>query len=264
VLYNQAYQRRAQDAPRARVVHGINAATMAALRGDLSTGAAHRRRECATCAQRDGPTSAAARAIGARPPRRAALILGDVRVGRAALRAGAGVARPRFGDVSSTRGRRAARAHLPSIASTWTRCCAIPPVVIFSGHMIDRADRRVPRFPRRSRPRCRDPSANASPRSRPLAAYGSAACGADLLCLEVAREIGLRDAHRAAVSARRLPRDQRRLRRRRLGRALRGALAAADSVTVDADISRAAARRVRLRELILTGLVRCARRPRPR
>jgi class 3 adenylate cyclase len=56
--------------------------------------------------------------------------------------------------------------------------------------MIDQPGRPLPRFPAALEAAVRDRLRAALARIAPLAVYGSAACGVDLLCLELAREFG--------------------------------------------------------------------------
>jgi hypothetical protein len=192
-LYARAFDdaRRAGAAADALYV-GINAATMAVLKGDLARG-----REIAQQVQ----------AIGTRWPEHgaqpqpdywqaatlgeAALILGDsaaaaLHYGRAAALAG-----KRFGDISSTRRQaRLLAAHLPGDGSAAADALRVPPVLVFTGHMVDRPERPTPRFPIESEAMVRDAIRARMTTRQPVAAYGSAACGADILCLELARELG--------------------------------------------------------------------------
>jgi len=171
---------------------GINAATMAVLKGDLARG-----REIARQVQSLlGPVPA----HGPQPPLdywqqatlgEAALILGDtaaaaLHYGRAAALAG-----KRFGDISSTRRQaRLLAAHLPGDCAAAAAALRIPPVLVFTGHMIDLPDRPAPRFPAASEPAIRWAIHSRLAALQPVAAYGAAACGADILCLELARELG--------------------------------------------------------------------------
>ena len=192
-LYAQAFDnaRRAGAAADALYV-GINAATMAVLKGDLAHG-----REIAHHVQAIGTRLPE---YGTQPPLdywqaatlgEAALILGDtaaaaLHYGRAATLAGA-----RFGDISSTRRQaRLLAAHLPGNSAAAAAALRVPPVLIFTGHMIDQPERPTPRFPTASEAVVRDVIRTRLTALQPVAAYGSAACGADILCLELARELG--------------------------------------------------------------------------
>jgi class 3 adenylate cyclase len=66
----------------------------------------------------------------------------------------------------------------------------IPPVVVYTGHMIDAPGRAVPRFPAEREGAVRDQVRAFLEQIQPVAAYGSAACGADILCLECVQELG--------------------------------------------------------------------------
>jgi tetratricopeptide (TPR) repeat protein len=63
-------------------------------------------------------------------------------------------------------------------------------VVAFAGHMIDAADRTVPRFPAALAPAVHDALRDHLQRLHKPIVYTSAACGADLLCIEAALELG--------------------------------------------------------------------------
>jgi hypothetical protein len=66
----------------------------------------------------------------------------------------------------------------------------IPPVAVFSGHMIDGPKRKVPRFPAKAESAVAAALREQLAALNPSAAYASAACGGDLLFLEAARERG--------------------------------------------------------------------------
>jgi class 3 adenylate cyclase/tetratricopeptide (TPR) repeat protein len=60
----------------------------------------------------------------------------------------------------------------------------IPPVMAFSGHMIDHPSRKTPRFPPELEPRVREAIRQALEQVNPGIGYSSAACGSDILFLE--------------------------------------------------------------------------------
>ena len=193
-LYAQAFDdaRRdgAQDA--ARYV-GINAAAMAVLKGDMARGREIAQQVRELCDPE--PTAPASQ----QPPDywqqatlgEAALILGDAAAAATHYARAVALAGTRFGDISSTRRQaRLLAAHLPGHGDAAIAPLQIPPVLIFTGHLIDRPERPVPRFPAAIEAGLREAIAARMSALRPLAAYGSAACGADLLCLEIARELG--------------------------------------------------------------------------
>ena len=115
----------------------------------------------------------------------AALILRDWREAEDRYREAAVVGGQRFGDFASTR--RNARLILRRLDAdsacidTWLW---IPPVVVFVGHLIDDADREVPRFPPWLEPAVRMAICEQLQEIRAGFGYASAACGADILFLE--------------------------------------------------------------------------------
>ena len=236
---------------------GINAATMAVLMGDLvrARGIASDVREvCARDAAQAGgsaPSHWREASLG-----EAALILGDAKAADRHYAEAVRLAGGRHGDVSSTR--RQARllvAHLPPAGFAPEEVLRIPPVVVFTGNMIDQPDRPSPRFSRAMEPAVRAALRERLTAIAPLAAYGSAACGADLLCLEIARELG-GETHVV------LPFPPAEFRRASVdfaagdwGERFDRALAAADSVTVASDHrASGSAATFEYANLILTGL----------
>jgi hypothetical protein len=192
-LYERAYaSSRQQGAAAGAYYTGINAATVAVLRGELEEArwiAAEVTDVCngAVSATADESTEYWRQAtLG-----EAAMILGDA--GRAARHyaAAMALARGRYGDLSSTRRQaRLLAAHLPVDDEWLDEALSIPPVLVFTGHMIDREGRDSPRFPAGLESVVRPVVRDSIAAMRPLAAYGSAACGADILCLEAVRELG--------------------------------------------------------------------------
>jgi class 3 adenylate cyclase len=67
---------------------------------------------------------------------------------------------------------------------------SVPPVLVYAGHMIDQPDREDPRFPASLESAVGKQIRSKLERIKPVAAYGSAACGADILCLEAIRDLG--------------------------------------------------------------------------
>jgi tetratricopeptide (TPR) repeat protein len=171
---------------------GINAATMAVFLDDAGKAreiAARVRDICAAEARKDLSPDAAywvQATMG-----EAALILGDMKEAAALYRKAATLSDAHYGDMATTR-RQAARLleHL-GLEGTWLNDTLVaPPVLVFSGHMIDRPDRPAPRFPPDSEPAIAETVHSRLAEVRPVAVYGSAACGADILCLEAARDLG--------------------------------------------------------------------------
>lgn len=189
--------RRGFDAARERREHagayyaGINAATVAVLMGDLSTGQSIAHDVIASC---EGVDAAAQDAV-ARYWREAtlgeaALILGQSDAAATHYARAVALADGRFGDLGSTRRQaRLLAAHLPQ-GDAALSVLRIPPVLVFTGNMIDAPGREAPRFPPELEEKVRDELRVRLAQLSPMAAYGSAACGADILFLEAMRERG--------------------------------------------------------------------------
>ena len=236
---------------------GINAATAAVLRGDLARAREHAAevRDICLAATDDSHSSRYWRqaTLG-----EASLILGDTQSAIAHYVRAAGIARGRVGDLSSTR--RQARlllSSLPQASDEITRALRIPPVAIFTGHMIDAPDRASPRFPPSLEAVVREAIRAHMARLAPVAVYGSAACGADLLCLEAAMELGI-ETHIVLPFP---PADFRRLsvdfRPGDWGERFERAIARAGSVTVTSDhYARGSTATFDYANLVLTGMGR--------
>lgn len=171
---------------------GINAATTALLLGqsDAASLAEQVRLACRALVEADP----------GRPDRywllatlgEACLVLGQTDDAERWYRQAVNIATDRLGDRVSTR--RNARLILQQLGrdTAWLDACfAIPRVVVFAGHLIDRPERSRPRFP---------PALEASvaravrDRLATLGAgfgYASAACGGDLIFLEALGETGV-------------------------------------------------------------------------
>lgn len=192
-LYEQAYSASLQRGSSAGAYYtGINAATVAVLRGQLDEArwlAAEVHRICHQAAGSD-PQSAAEywrqATLG-----EAALILGDAPAAARHYASAMALAQDRYGDLSTTRRQaRLLAAHLP-IDDAWLgEVLRIPPVLVFTGNMVDQVARATPRFPASLEPAVARAIDHAISAICPLAAYGSAACGADILCLERVHALG--------------------------------------------------------------------------
>lgn len=171
---------------------GINAATMAFLRGDTRTAhqiAADVEELCETALQEC--ESDAARYWPQATLGEAALILGDNEKAKRRYEKAASFAGTQFGNLSSSRHQaRLLLAHQGKSTAWIDDAMRVPPVLIYTGHMIDAPGRPQKRF---------DPSMENAVRKDiearlqalgPVAAYGSAACGADILCLECVHKLG--------------------------------------------------------------------------
>ena len=254
-LYERAYRSaRSEDAAAASYT-GINAATMAVLMGDLDRARAIATDVREMCQRIDGDHD---RYWKEATLGEAALILGDARSAAAHYAGAARLAKRRYGDVSTTRRQaRLLAAHLPGVEGDVTAALKIPPVLVFTGHMIDRPDRPDSRFPALREGAVRDAIRERLGAIAPLAVYGSAACGADILCLELARELGIEThvvlpfppAEFCPVSVDFAPGDW----RARFDRVL----TAADSVTITSDHhARGSAATFEYANLVLTGMGR--------
>jgi hypothetical protein len=186
-LYEQAYSNSLQRGTRDGALYtGINAATVAVLRGQLDEArwlAADVHRICTEAGGGD-PLSEAEywrqATLG-----EAALILGDAPAAARHYANAMELARDRYGDLSTTRRQaRLLARHLPVDDAWLGEVLRIPPVLVFTGNMIDQPGRPMPRFPASLESTVAAAIERAVAKVRPLAAYGSAACGADILCLE--------------------------------------------------------------------------------
>jgi class 3 adenylate cyclase len=193
-IYSAGYQESLQhDAVADGYYTGINAATMALLRGDSANA-----RQIAT--QVEALCERAIREFGDDPAdvywpqatlAEAALIRGERDEAQVRYAAAAALAGKHYGDLSSTR--RQARLLLEHLgeSSAWLdEAMRLPPVVVYTGHMIDAPGRYEPRFPPALESAVRADIRARLERLGPIAAYGSAACGADILCLECMAELG--------------------------------------------------------------------------
>lgn len=192
-LYGQAYasSRRRGEAAGAYYT-GINAATVAVLRGELDEARWMAAEVVDICAAASGvvPDSASEywreATLG-----EAALILGDAPLAARHYAAAMTLAQGRYGDLSTTRRQsRLLAQHLPIDDEWLDEALSIPPVLVFTGHMVDQAGRGTSRFPASLEGAVQPAIQEAIAAMRPLAAYGSAACGADILCLEAVRALG--------------------------------------------------------------------------
>jgi len=234
---------------------GINAATMAVLKGQLTRARGIARDVRGICERAAGGDDSSVywreATLG-----EASLILGDTDAAAAHYTRAAALAGNRFGDLSSTRRQfRLLSSCLPGVAAACAASLRIPPVLVFTGNMIDRPDRSAPRFPPTIEAAVRAAVTERLAALRPLAAYGSAACGADILCLEAAREHGCEthvvlpfppaEFRHASVD----------FARGDWGERFERALAAADSVTIASDHrASGSAATYEYANLILTGM----------
>ena len=164
---------------------GINAATLSLLTGEAERARALAREVRALCRREldrspEGPSYWLHATLA-----EAALLLGERAEAEEQYRLAAARAGARYADLSTTRHQaRLVLAERGEDVSWLEEILQVPPLVVCVGHMIDRPQRAVPRFPtelegavaRALRERLR--------RVRPGAGYASAACGTDILFLE--------------------------------------------------------------------------------
>jgi class 3 adenylate cyclase len=171
---------------------GINAATLAFLRGDRDSAMAIASDVDDLCVQALERSDTPARCYWPLATRaEAALILGDLDAARERYAAAARLAGAHYGNLSTTRHQaRLLLAHRNESADWLDDVMRVPPVLVFTGHMIDAPGRAVPRFEPSMEAEVADAILARVKKMRPGAAYGSAACGADILCLEAVLEVG--------------------------------------------------------------------------
>ncbi len=119
----------------------------------------------------------------------ASLVLGERGAAEDWYARAAATSRARLADLASTR--RNARLllhHLGADTATVDACFAIPRVVVFAGHLIDRPGRSAPRFPTSLEPAVRDAIRSRIASAGAGIGVSSAACGGDLIFLECLAE----------------------------------------------------------------------------
>jgi class 3 adenylate cyclase len=256
-IYYQAYEVAQRGAVASAAGYtGINAATIAVLQDDLA------------CARR---IAAEVRDLYRRAPGdpsaandywlqatlgEAALILGDEAESTACYARAANLATGSFGNLASSRRQVLLLANcLPGPSARILAILKIPPVVMYTGHMIDQLTREKPRFPIALEGVMAAAIRKQFEVLRPLAAYGSAACGSDILCLEAMRKVGgethivlpfpADEFHRVSVD----------FASGGWGERFERALAAADSVTITSDHrARGSSATFEYANLVLTGM----------
>ena len=170
---------------------GINAATIAVLQDDLVTARRIAGEVFSLCHEALARPGAADDYWLEATLGEAALILGDRLVAEAHYGRALALAAGRYGNLGSTRRQAELLAtRLPGDHAWISAALRIPPVVMYTGHMIDHPARAVPRFPLEYEAAATSAAREQLARLRPMAAYGSAACGADILWLEAMGEVG--------------------------------------------------------------------------
>lgn len=177
--YQQAYQLTGNYYP------GINAATMTLLKGEEATA-----REIATqvreqCLQQPEKDYWQLATLG-----EAALILRDWSAAEEWYAQAVKVGKGRLGDISSTR--RNAKLLLEYLEGNTQRLrewFKLPRTAVFTGHMIDRIGRNIPRFPPELEGQVYQAIRDRLSALDAKIGYASAACGADILFLEAILEL---------------------------------------------------------------------------
>ena len=172
---------------------GINAATLALLLGDRESAVALARLVKEQCRQR---LRGVAEGSGERywlisTLGEAALLLGDWPEAENWYRQAVELGRGDWGNLQSTRHN--ARLLMQSLApgedgGRLEQLFRFPSVVVFTGHMVDRDDRTVPRFPSRLEPLVKDAIRECLSKLNAGFGYASGACGSDILFHEVMSE----------------------------------------------------------------------------
>lgn len=191
-LYARAFESARRDGSDAGAYYaGINAAAMAVLKGDLDGARRIARDVRDICRREPHGEDESARYWREATLGEAELILGDYPAAADHYRRADGLAGGRAGDKGATRRQaRLLAAHLPGAAAAAAQELRIAPVLVFTGNMVDQPGRAAARFPAALEPAVREAVRERVAKIRPVAAYGSAACGADILCLEAVREMG--------------------------------------------------------------------------
>ena len=192
-LYERAYASSRQlGAATGAYYTGINAATVAVLRGELDEARRIAAEVLSICDGVPGGAPGSEAEYWRQATRgEAALILGDAPAAARHYAAAMALAQGRYGDLSTTRRQaRLLAAHLPVDAAWLAEVLRIPPVLVFAAHRVDQAERQTPGFPPELEPVVRHAIRESLAATRPVAAYGCAGCGADILCLELVQELG--------------------------------------------------------------------------
>jgi class 3 adenylate cyclase len=189
------YYLRAYELPDGNYWSGINAATLALVAGDdpLARDLASRVRD--ECRQDVGDVDIegynywSTATLG-----EASLILRDLDEAERWYRIACDAAGNRLGDIASTR-RNALMIlrHLDAgetVAGAILESIAVPAVVVFAGHMIDRPGRKKPRFPQELEAEVAGRILERLRSRQRVIGFSSAACGADILFLEALDSLG--------------------------------------------------------------------------
>ncbi len=121
----------------------------------------------------------------------AKLLLGDLPAAIGSYEVARTFLGDRWDDLASTRRNARLICEAGKIdESVFFDCFRLPPVVVFSGHMIDAPERLQPRFPGELAARAKKAIKQALKKHNPGFGYSSAACGGDIIFLESILELG--------------------------------------------------------------------------
>ncbi|MFE4107327.1 TRAFs-binding domain-containing protein [Almyronema epifaneia] len=169
---------------------GINAATMALLQGQLDYAKAFAKQVYSQCWQQLQAEPTGDRYWLLATLGEAALILGNGSAAADYYSQAVNVGQKQFGNLSSSRRNALLIAQYLQIdLSQVKRWFQLPRVVVFCGHMIDRPDRPVPRFPPELEPQIYKAICDRLQKFNARLGYASAACGSDILFLEALLEL---------------------------------------------------------------------------
>lgn len=169
---------------------GINAATTSLLIGETECARALAKKVRKECEQAlsggQGDTYWVLAALG-----ESALILRDWTAAERCYAQAAREAGRRCADLnSSRRNARLIFKYWKQDAIELESCLGVPPVIVFSGHMIDAPDRAAPRFPPELESTVAQALRDWIDEVKPGFGFASAACGSDILFLEAMLEAG--------------------------------------------------------------------------
>jgi len=190
-IYQQAYEHARAAGEVADVGYtGINTATIAVMQDELVIARRIAHEVRAQCLH--GETSWTSDYWLAATLGEAALILGERAESTVYYARAAQLAAGSYGNLASTRRQAALLAqHLPGDFGWTVEVLKVPPLLMYTGYLIDPASSAAARFPRH----LPESTVTAAIRRhleaiRPLAAYGSAASATDILFLEVMQDVG--------------------------------------------------------------------------
>jgi class 3 adenylate cyclase len=169
---------------------GINAATMNLLIGEKERACEIASKVRAQCLKEvkdpSGDQYWEMAALG-----EAALICRDRKQAEQWYARAAGEGKHRYGDLHSSRRNGRLILEYWNEDQTWLdKYLRVPSVIVFAGHMIDRPDRAMPRFPNELEPLVGKEIRAQIDKLKPGFGFASAACGSDILFLEAMLDAG--------------------------------------------------------------------------